>query len=482
MVGPKRIGTTITIVTCLVVVSLSAGWASGADGSPGAFTDLAPAPLSLSFDGTYVVQAQQTPENAGGSDVDFEDADAPADCSKCGGPNWLCSGHPLTGDWGGLRTELKDKGINLTCSLTTGFFQNFRGGIETHNANASSADLRMNLLIDLDKMGWVPGGSFFIRGKSGWNNGIQADVGSLGPEQYVYGSGGDEEFWIDKWWYGQRFFDDVLEFRLGRLLTVADLVDIPAYAKLPWDQFSNAALSRNPTVPHRKSLGGYMKIKFSDFIDFRMLGLDADQTDPYRGFDSNQAFHDQANYIGIWELNLRPKFSSANGDLPGNYAIGWWYDGRERARFIDTLGGRLSGSSKRGHTGWYLTFDQLLLKENGEPKDKQGLGAFFRYGFAHPEYNGINHFWSVGAQYQGLIPSRDKDVLALGVAQSIMSKTLRHNINSRTDRETIYELYYAYHLACWCVITPDLQIITNPGGGKDARDSIIGGVRVKISF
>ncbi|GAF99875.1 unnamed protein product, partial [marine sediment metagenome] len=34
----------------------------------------------------------------------------------------------------------------------------------------------------------------------------------------------------------------------------------------------------------------------------------------------------------------------------------------------------------------------------------------------------------------------------------------------------------------WCVITPDVQVITNPGGSKDARDALVGGVRVKISF
>lgn len=387
----------------------------------------------------------------------------------------------LTGDWGGVRTKLEDRGIDISCILTTSYLQNFSGGLETHNANAFSGDVRLNVYFDLDKMGWIPDAFFFIRGKTGWNEGLRREVGTLGPIHWVV-AGGDKEFWIDKWWYGQRFLKDRLEFRIGKLLTPADLFDIPAYAKEPWGQFLNANLDRNPTIPHRKSLGAYLKIKFCDYAHFQMAALDADQTDSFLPADVERTFHGPADFIGLWELVLTPKFKSPSGDLPGNYRFGWWYDGRTKQQIRDDLGGVLAARWRNEDVGWYLTFDQLVWKENDVPEDKQGLGAFFRYGFAHPETNRVNHFWSIGAQYQGALPTRGQDVLAFGVAQSVMSKTLRHEINDLADRETIYELYYAYHLTPWCVITPDLQFITNPGGNEDARDAIIGGVRVKISF
>jgi len=34
----------------------------------------------------------------------------------------------------------------------------------------------------------------------------------------------------------------------------------------------------------------------------------------------------------------------------------------------------------------------------------------------------------------------------------------------------------------WCIISPDVQFITNPGGGKDGRDAIVGGIRVRVAF
>lgn len=387
----------------------------------------------------------------------------------------------LTGDWGGARTKLEDSGVNVTFSVTQSFLQNLTGGLETHNANAFSGDVRLNLRLDLEKMGLVPGGFFFIRAKAGWNDGLRREVGTLGPISWVV-AGGDEEFWIDKWWYGQRLMEDRLEFRVGKLLTPVDLFDAAAYAKLPWDQFMNANLNRSPTVPHRKALGAYLRIRFNDWAYFHLAGVDADQTDSFLMADVERTFHGPANFIGLWELVLAPKLKTDKGDLPGNYRLGWWYDGRTKRLFRDDLGGLLAPRWRNDDVGWWLAFDQLVWKENDDPQDQQGLGAFLRYSFAHPEANRVNHFWSVGAQYQGLFPKRDKDVLAFGVAQSIMSKTLRRELNNLADRETIYEVYYSYLLTPWCAICPDFQFITNPGGNNDARDAVVGGIRVKVSF
>ena len=388
----------------------------------------------------------------------------------------------LGGDWGGLRTEWDEQGIQTSFILTTSYAENFRGGLNTHDARALSGDWRMNLTLDLDKMGIIPGAFFFIRGKSSWNAGVNNNVGSLSPIHWVFGSGGDEEFYIDKWWYGQRLMEDRLELRIGKLLTPADLFDIPTYAKWPWDHFMNANLNRSPIVPHRKSLGAYLKIKLNDWAHFKMAGVDGDQTDSTLPADVERALHGQATYVGLWELVLTPKFESSKGTLPGNYAFGWWYDGRGKRVFNTNLAGARLDKWRTDDVGGYVTFDQTLWKENDDAKDKQGLWAFFRYSFAHPTVNRINHFWSIGGQYQGLIPGRDKDVLAFGIAQSIMSKTYRHLIDDRADRETLYEIYYAYHVTPWCIISPDVQFITNPGGGKDGRDAIVGGIRVRIAF
>ncbi|MBN1490146.1 MAG: carbohydrate porin, partial [Phycisphaerae bacterium] len=245
-------------------------------------------------------------------------------------------------------------------------------------------------------------------------------------------------------------------------------------------QFSNRALNHVMNFPVAKGLGAFVKVWPTDWLYFSMAGIDPYARVSRTGFDTG--FHGPAHFVGNWEFGLTPKFESANGKLPGNYKFGWWYNPRVLTVFKNTLGGSLRTETENGGVGFYLSFDQMVWKENNDPKDKQGLGLFFNYGFAHGDVNRVEHFWSLGGQYQGLIPTRDKDVLGLGVAQSMLSNQYRHEINSRADRETVYELYYAIQITPWCAITPDVQVITNPGGTKDARDALVGGVRVKIDF
>ncbi len=393
----------------------------------------------------------------------------------------------LTGDWGGARTSLEDAGINFSFLLGTMSQFNFRGGINTHNAHETGGKAFYNLEFDFDKMFGLKGATFFGRCIQTWNSGIGRHVGSLTPPYYSAGSGGDQAWTLDKWWYRQRLFDDRLEFRLGKLLNIADLIDKNVYADNYLGKFMNRAFVHNMTIPTTKGLGAFVRWWPVDWLYVQALALDPDYSQTtcshgWGGFDT--AFGGEDRFRAFWEFGVLPaKVPGWEKLLPGHYRFGWWLDSQPKTKFIDTLGGLRADQHRSGDVGFYFNFDQLVWKENPtDVKDKQGLGVFGRYGFAHGDVNRINHFWSAGAAYQGLVPSRDKDVLGFGVAQSILSKTYRHNVDSRADRETIYELYYAIHVTPWCVITPDVQVITNPGGSKDARDALVGGVRVKIAF
>lgn len=392
----------------------------------------------------------------------------------------------LTGDWFGARTDLEEVGFTFSPLLITVYQQNYRGGSNTHNAHEIAGKWFYNFELDFEKMQLLPGGSFFFRAVQTWNDGVRADVGSRVPPYWSAGSGGD--FFIgdsaciiaEKWWYRQRFLDDRIELRLGKLLNVVDLFDVSAYGGNYANAFSNRALNHNLTIPTGLGLGAFLKVWPTDWLYFQTSAIDPDAKKTRTGFDT--AFHGPARFIGNWEFGLTPKWKTEKGTLPGAYKFGWWYNPRTLTVFKDTLGGALSDDFETGDVGFYVTLDQLIYKENDDPTDKQGLGMFLRYGYAHGDVNQLEHFWSAGTQYRGLIPERDNDLLGFGVAQSILSKQYRAEIDSRANRETVYELYYALQVTPWCVITPDIQVITDPGGWSDARDALVGGVRIKIAF
>lgn len=406
---------------------------------------------------------------------------APAEPTEAPPPGYnLLTSKKLLGDWGGVRTDLEKIGLSFAPMLYSGYTHNYRGGLNTHNAHDVPGVAQYNLETDFDKMGLVPGGSFFIRGLQSWNNGVRADVGSLSTPAATWASSGDNEILVDKWWWRQRFLDNRVEIRLGKLLNIVDLFDANLYAGNQYVKFTNSFLAWNPTIPVTKGIGAFAKVWPADWLYFQAGAMDPDQRPTRTGFDT--AFHGPCHFRGFWEFGLKPNWFEGVGLTPGNYRFGWWYDPQTKVYFRDTLGGARRVLNESGDMGFYFNFDQLVWKENSDPQDLQGLGIFGRYGYAHGDVNRIEHFWSVGTQYAGLLPDRDKDVIGFGVAQAIMSRQFRSEINSRADRETVYEMYYAIEVTPWLLITPDIQVITNPGGMKDARDALVGNLKVKIAF
>ncbi|GAI02413.1 unnamed protein product, partial [marine sediment metagenome] len=164
------------------------------------------------------------------------------------------------------------------------------------------------------------------------------------------------------------------------------------------------------------------------------------------------------------------------GPLQGSYRAGLWYDPQPKANtdYAD------AGKSYRDDVGFYISCDQMLAKENADPEDSQGLGAFFRFGYASSKRNDITNFWSIGFQYQGLIEDRDGDVLGLGFAQGIFSNSA--DTTYTDDYENALELYYNARVTPWMSLSPSIQYIANLGGSKTASDAVVLGLRAQITF
>ena len=79
----------------------------------------------------------------------------------------------------------------------------------------------------------------------------------------------------------------------------------------------------------------------------------------------------------------------------------------------------------------------------------------------------------------GLIPSRDKDVVGLGMYHVRTSDEYRDEINPQMLRETGYELYYSIQVTGWLTLTPDLQYIARPGGLTTTDDAFVIGLRAR---
>jgi len=133
------------------------------------------------------------------------------------------------------------------------------------------------------------------------------------------------------------------------------------------------------------------------------------------------------------------------------------------------------------------TLSVIVLAHNQRPYtqaclngllDTQGVGLFARCGLADEKVNEVRSFWSVGAQYQGLLPGRDEDVLAFGVAQGLLSD----DADFTASHETAMELYYNVQVAPWLNVSPSVQVVLNPGGDEARGEAVVLSVRAQLAF
>lgn len=385
----------------------------------------------------------------------------------------------LTGDWWGGRRRLKDRGIEFGLSLTTVYQHNAHGGLQTHNGHRTAGSADYELTLDSEGLGLWKGGTLYVAAESSWNNDLADRVGNLFGTNFD--AVGDSAIVVNELWYEHKLLDGKARFRLGKMYSPNDF-DTNAYANDETAQFLNPALVNTGNLPFPDyGVGAQVVVQPTDWFYAGILVADA-QTN-HRQTGLNTTFHDEDYFFSAAEFGFQPVWETPGGKLPGGYRFGLWYDPQPKEEFFDDLDGEIETAPlKRDDVGFYVSLDQLVLKENPrDDADAQGLGVFARYGYAHAEVNEVENFWSVGGQYQGLIPTRDDDVLAFGVAQGLLSERMKRQ-GDTPHRETVLELYYRLTLTPWLALTPDFQWVLDPGGMGIGRDAFVAGLRLQASF
>lgn len=397
----------------------------------------------------------------------------------------------LTDNWFSFGKTLEEQGITVSLGLTQIYQINLQGGGVPNSWGEVSGMRRRKgrytgsydweTDFDLEKLLGLPGATVLAHVEGGWSRGLgESSVGSIfdvNADAY-----GDEVINLTELYWEQVFFDDRLMFRIGKMDITGGYTcrhcdvafDTNAYANDETAQFLNSALVNNPTIPFPDyGLGASVFVEPIDRVYFSAAVADAQADSRETGF--NTAFHGQDNYFAIFETGFVPVIPSPWGKLPGGYRVGFWYDPQGKDRFRRD-GEIRSVTVKRDDVGFYLSLDQALYRENDQ--DEQGLGAFFRYGWADGDVNDLKCFWSTGLQYQGLLPRRDNDVLAVGYANGKRGK----NPDFTAPREQVWEFYYSIELTPWLHITPNLQYLKHPGLNRDVADAIVAGIRAQLDF
>ncbi len=378
-----------------------------------------------------------------------------------------------------LTAYLENQGIDFDASTTHIIQSNVRGGLSTHNKRGRyTGRYDLEFTFDGNKILGLENSMFYTHVRGSWPNEGGIDTPSVGSYYGVNGNAyGNRSFDVVEAWYQQGFADNKFQLRIGKIDLTCGFecgehyvgFDNNRYANCERSQFMNNALVNNPTIPFPWE--GLGVIGLYNPVDWWYIAAGiADAQADFRETGFRTTFHDEDYFFAIAEIGILTSLDSKNGKMPGAYRLGMWYDPQPKS---NSDGNRLYRDDK----GYYLSFDQMLYRENAE--DEQGFGTFFRYGYAPSKTNDLTNFASAGFQYQGLFSGRDEDVLGVGFASGCFSNTA--NVTYTQDSESICEVYYNAQVTDNLNITPSIQYVTNPGGRRTS-DATILAVRVQLSL
>ena len=406
----------------------------------------------------------------------------------------------LLGDWGGSRKELAEKGILVDLGLSQVFQGNAHGGKNTKDAAEYSGSVDLTLKFDTARMGLWPGGLLTLRAETWFGHGMHDNVGSIiaaNADNLFPVPGESGKTTLSEYYFAQALSEQfVLVF--GKVDPTRSM-DQNAFASNETTQFMNLGLRINPVLfpfgPYTcmTAAAVYIPTKWLK-ISTGINDNDPDGAVTKTGF--NTAFHGRDWYsVGQeYEFTIKP------WDKVGHQRLGWAWTSRDFVEFESD--GRLGLSEQLGPirdairlvslaTGlreptkvsedWvvYYNFDQYVFTEADDPK--QGFGLFGRVGYSSGESNPIEQFYSIGVGGQGILRERDKDTYGLGYYYVKLSDDLPDFLNLNSEQGV--ELFYNIEVTPWFHLTPDVQVIVNPGGGFQDRDvAVVYGIRGQMSF
>ena len=160
---------------------------------------------------------------------------------------------------------------------------------------------------------------------------------------------------------------------------------------------------------------------------------------------------------------------------PGIYMAGAYLQNYPQPQF--------NGQSCNQVYGFYLQGQQMLWRNPFHPRQNLSCWAGVTYS-PQTEVALLPIMGYGGIYYQGLLPSRERDISMLNFYTGAISGDYaqQSSFNARATQESVVELSYIIQLTDHFQLQPDLQWIIQPGGISGAANSLVVGFQVSAQF
>ena len=265
----------------------------------------------------------------------------------------------------------------------------------------------------------------------------------------------DFAFKITEAWYEHFLLNERIVLTLGKI-DLTNYFDGNAVANDETLQFLADGFVNNIAMEFPEDNGPGLRAAYS-MNEQLELGFGFGESDA----DFEDFFRDG---FGIIEVTYKPQLS----DLEGNYRLALWTNLSDHEEW--------KNPSRDDEENWGvgLSFDQALTAS---------FTAFLRAGIQDESVSQVDWAISLGGEFRGLFPSREKDVLGFALGYAHLSSDYEDSVGPLdTDHEQMLELYYAIRVNNHLLLSPDLQVVRHPAGLRDADTIALLGVRAQLLF
>ncbi len=392
----------------------------------------------------------------------------------------------LTGEWGGVRKQLRDAGIVPEANDISETLSNPTGGIR--QLTIYQGLLTVSLTLDLEKIANWPGASFYVDGYQISGRGLSRNaIGNLLAVSTIEALPSTR---LHDLWLQQEFLDGQASFRVGQI-AFDDEFYISQYSAIfvnstfgcP-DSLSNDLPSGGPCYPFAVP-GARFRVAPTNDLTFSAAVFNGSPAPPgpgdpqVRNSSGTNFLIGEGGFMPIAELAYSFEEEPISSLRLSDVKLGAWYhtgDFPDQRR--DSSRRSLASPASNGipgvhgsNFGAYLVVDKMLWRRPDTAT--QGLAAFLRLGYAPPDRNLFSFEVDGGLTFKGLFPNREFDVLGVGAAYARIGYARRLDrdeilfsgaAGTIRDYEAVLEVTYVARIAPWWVLQPDLQLVFHPGG------------------
>jgi porin len=407
---------------------------------------------------------------------------AGADAADDPPPTDLWHRDTMTGDWGGVRSGLADRGIAFGATYIGESLGNLSGGIS--RGAIYEGRLELDADLDLDKLAGWRGATLHASAHQLHGHALSHDLANLLVPSNIEARPTTRLFTL---WLEQSLAGDSASLRIGQLAADDEFI-VSATASMfmnstfGWPAFASINLpSGGPAFP-LATPGARLRIDASE--NFSVMGamFSGDPAgrpgalDPQLRDISGTQFSFSGGTLMIGEAAYSINQGDKAPGLPGTYKLGAWYHtGGFADQRIDRLGRSLASPASTGvplrHRSDYAVYavaDQTVWQGAS-----RSIDLFMRASVLPSDRNLIAFYLDAGAAYNGLFEGRPDDKLGLGFAYAPIGSAARgldrdaaflSGAGFVRDYESVLEISYQAKLAPWWILQPDLQLLFHPGG------------------